>query len=149
MATIEQIKQLRDKTGLSIALCRQALLDSGGDETKALEILKARASAVAAKKSSRALGAGVVSSYIHGTKKIGSLVELVCETDFVARHEDFSKLAYDLAMQVAATDPADTASLLAEPFIKNPEVIVEALIKSAVAKFGENIAISRFIRFAI
>ena len=144
---IEQIKFLRDKTGLSIGQCRAALTEAGGDEAKAFKILETQASAVAAKKSSRALSAGVVSSYIHSTKKVGSLLTLACETDFVARHEDFSKLAYDLAMQVAATDPTDTAGLLAEPFIKNPEQSVDNLIKSAVQKFGENIAVSRFVRF--
>ncbi len=103
--TTEQVKQLRDSTGISIMQCKKALEEAGGDMDKARIILEKQSKAVAQKKSDRSLGAGVVASYIHTTGTIGSLVELSCETDFVAKNEDFKKLAYDIAMHVAASAP--------------------------------------------
>lgn len=105
MITIEQVKELRDKTSLSIMQCRKALEEAGGDMEKAIVILRKNSSAIADKKSDRTLGAGVVASYVHGTSNVGAIVELSCETDFVAKNEEFKKIAYDIAMQVAATDP--------------------------------------------
>lgn len=105
MITIEQVKELRDKTSLSIMQCRKALEEAGGDMEKAIVILQKNSSAIAEKKSDRTLASGAIASYIHGAGTVGAIVELSCETDFVAKNEDFKKLAYDLAMQVAATDP--------------------------------------------
>ncbi len=103
--TTEQVKQLRDKTGISIMQCKKALEDANGDAEKALVILRKKGAEIADKKSDRALGAGIVSSYIHGNGAIGAMVELWCETDFVAKNEDFKTMAKDIAMQIAATNP--------------------------------------------
>jgi elongation factor Ts len=105
MITTENVKALRDRTGLSIMQCRKALEEAGGDAEKAIVILRKQSSAVADKKADRTLGAGVIASYIHGTGTVGAIVELSCETDFVAKNEEFKQLAYDIAMHVAATDP--------------------------------------------
>ncbi len=122
MITTEQIKELRDKTGISIMQCRKALEDAGGDMEKALVILRKKGAEIAGKKSDRALGAGVVSSYIHGTGTIGAMVELWCETDFVAKNEDFKTLARDVAMQVAATNP---------DFVSSSEIPEDAKAKAS------------------
>lgn len=102
--TTDSIKQLRDATGVSVMQCKKALEEAGGDLAKAEVILRKHSAAAAEKKGTRELGAGAIGSYIHeGT--IGTLVQLACETDFVARNPEFGTLARDLAMQVAATDP--------------------------------------------
>lgn len=105
MITTEQVKALRERTGLSIMQCRKALEEAGGDTEKAIVILRKSSAAIADKKSERTLGSGTIASYIHGAGSVGAIVELSCETDFVAKNEEFKTLAYDLAMQVAATDP--------------------------------------------
>ncbi len=102
--TTEQVKELRDKTGVSIMQCRKALEEAGGDMEKAIILLKKRGAEAVAKKADRALGAGVVSSYIHGGQ-VGAMVLLSSETDFVAKNEAFVALAYQIAQQVAATNP--------------------------------------------
>lgn len=102
----DDVKKLREETGISVMQCKAALEEADGDMEKARIILEKKSKAAAAKKSDRELGAGCVASYIHGEGTVGALVELLCETDFVARNEDFKKLAYDIAMQVAAVDPA-------------------------------------------
>lgn len=104
MVTTENIKELREKTGISIMQCKKALDEAGGDIEKAEIILRKKSKEIADKKASRDLGAGIVASYVHGNGKIGSLIELLCETDFVAKNEDFKSLAKDIAMQVAATE---------------------------------------------
>ncbi|MEK7477964.1 MAG: translation elongation factor Ts [Patescibacteria group bacterium] len=147
MVTTEQIKELRERTGISIAQCKQALEEAGGDMEEALELLKAQGAVIAAKKAGRALGAGVVSSYIHSNNKIGALVEVSSETDFVAKNPEFHSFADDIAMQVAAIPPADMDELLIQPFIKDPSLTVSDLLKNQVQKFGERIAIIRFARF--
>ncbi len=103
--SIEQVKELRDKTGISVMQCRKALEDAEGDMEKAIVMLQKKGAEIADKKSDRALGAGVVQSYIHSTGAVGSLVELWCETDFVSKNEDFKTLAKDIAMQIVATHP--------------------------------------------
>ncbi|OHA16658.1 MAG: elongation factor Ts [Candidatus Taylorbacteria bacterium RIFCSPHIGHO2_01_FULL_43_120] len=105
MITTLQIKELRDETGISVMQCKKALEEAGGDKEKALIILRKKSGEAALKKSDRALGAGVISSYIHGKGTIGAMVELSCETDFVANNDEFKALAYDIAMHVAATNP--------------------------------------------
>ncbi|OHA42776.1 MAG: elongation factor Ts [Candidatus Taylorbacteria bacterium RIFCSPLOWO2_12_FULL_43_20] len=105
MITTLQIKELRDETGISVMQCKKALEEAGGDKEKALIILRKKSGEAAMKKSDRALGAGVISSYIHGKGTIGAMVELSCETDFVANNDEFKALAYDIAMHVAATNP--------------------------------------------
>jgi len=103
--TTEQIKELRDKTGISVMQCKKALEEAGGDMEKALVIIQKNSKNAAAKKSDRTLGAGTVQAYIHSTGTVGAMVELLCETDFVARNDEFKTLAREIAMQVAGTDP--------------------------------------------
>jgi elongation factor Ts len=163
MITVEQVKELRARTGLSVMQCRKALDETGGDLDKAVALLKKAGVAAAEEKSDRSLGSGIVQSYIHSNGTIGSIVELSCETDFVAKNEEFKNLAYDIAMQVAATDPQflkieDMTSeagegtndlVLAEQFfIKDPQRKIKDLITEAVQKFGERIEIRRFVRFS-
>lgn len=105
MITTEQIKELRDETGVSVMQCKKALEETGGDKEKALLVLRKKSSDIAAKKGDRELGAGIVESYIHSNKSVGVLVELACETDFVARNEDFVTMARDIAMHIAAMSP--------------------------------------------
>jgi len=148
MVTTEQIKALRAQTGISITDCKKALEEALGDEVKALEILKVKGDAAIAKKSDRDLGAGLVVSYIHGLT-IGSLVDVRCETDFVAKNPEFKTMAEDVAMQVAAMMPADIEELNTQTFIKDPSFTIGDLIKNAVQKFGERVEIVRFVRFDI
>lgn len=103
--TIDIVKQLRDKTGVSVMQCKKALEEVGGDMEKAIMLLQKKSAAIAVKKGDRTLGSGVVASYIHNTHTVGSMVELLCETDFVAKNEEFIKLARDIAMHLSATNP--------------------------------------------
>lgn len=149
MADLEKVKKIRERTGLSLGEISRALQEAGGDEAQTLEILRQRGAAIADKKSSRTIKEGVVESYIHSTKKIGVLLELGSETDFVARHADFQKLAHDLAMQVASMRPPTVEELLAQPFIKDSSMTVADLINQHIAKLGENIRVGQFTRFEI
>lgn len=148
MISAEQIKELRDRTGISIGECKKALEAAGGDLDKAIEALKARGAEIAEKKSSRTLGSGTVSAYIHAGGAVGAMVALLCETDFVAKNPEFKALADDIAMHTAAMMPADPAELLTQPFIKDPSQSIEGLIKSYVQKFGERIEVGEFARFS-
>jgi len=174
--------------------CKKALEEAEGDKEKALLILRKKSGAIAEKKGDRELGAGVVEAYIHSNKTVGTLVELSCETDFVARNEEFITMARDIAMHATATNPqyideteitddvrakvidmfkkeveesgkpADIQSkmmegklatyfgertLLAQAFVKNPDITIKQLIDGGVQKFGEKIAVSRFARFSV
>jgi len=149
MSEIDKIKNLREATGLSLNQIKKALDEAGGDEKKAAEIIKSYGAEMAGKKSSRKVGEGIVDSYIHSTKKAGSLIEILCETDFVARNSEFQALAHDIAMHITAMQPADTAELLTQPFVKDPSITVQDLINSAIGKLGENIQIGEFTVFKI
>jgi elongation factor Ts len=149
MSNSSQIRSLRDKTGISIAECKRALDDALGDENKAMEILKSRGIAFAAKKESRNLAAGFIGSYVHNNGKVAALVELLSETDFVANNPDFRRLADDLAMHAAASDFSSVAGLLAEPFVREPERTVHDLITAAVQKFGERINVGQATRLTV
>lgn len=147
--TPQQVKELRDKTGVSMMECKKALEASNGDMDGALKILGERAVAAAAKKSDRTLGAGAVAAYVHGTGQVGALVMLSCETDFVSKNEEFIALARDIAMHVSAMQPADKEELLSQPFIKNPDKTVADLVSDATQKFGERTDISSFSRLSV
>ena len=138
---IEKIKELRDGTGLSLAEIKKALSDADGDEKRAREILQKLGVQMAAKRSARQVHEGVVESYIHNTRKVGSMVELLCETDFVARNVEFQKLAKELAMHIAAMKPGDQKELLSQPFIRDQDLTVQDLINQYIAKLGENIQV--------
>ncbi len=146
MITAQQIKSFRERTGISIAECKRALEESGGEEDKAIDWLKAAGERIAGKKATRTLGAGAVSAYIHSTGTLGVLVELQSETDFVAKNKDFRLLADDLAMHIAALAPADVTELLAQPFVKDSSQTVGEIIKNAIQKFGERIEIGTWHR---
>lgn len=144
MSDLSKVKDLRTRTGLSFSEVKKALDEAGGDVTRAMEALKAHGIAVAAKKSSREVKEGVVDAYIHSTKKLGSIVELLCETDFVARNLEFQKLAHELAMHIAAAKPGTLEDLLSQPFVKDQDITVKDLINQYIAKLGENIQVGRF-----
>lgn len=149
MITTEQIKELREETGLSIMQCRQALEEAKGDKSKALEILKVKGSEVAQKKGDRTLGSGVVAAYVHSGDSVGAMVELLCETDFVAKNQEFKAAAREIAMHVAAMSPADVGELLSQPFIKGSGGSVGEFLNGIVQKFGERTEIGRFARFSL
>lgn len=158
-----QVKELRDLSGAGVMECKRALVEASGDVQRALQVLRDQGLAQVAKRSGRETGQGVVEAYIHGGGRIGVLVELQCETDFVARTPDFQQLAHDLAMQVAATDPAsvdeeegaeaaadsDALPLLKQPFIKEPGKTVGDIVQEVAAKTRENIVVRRFVRFQL
>ncbi|MFA6459054.1 MAG: elongation factor Ts [Candidatus Paceibacterota bacterium] len=192
MISTDQVKALRDQTGVSVMQCKKALEEAGGDMDKALVILRKKSGELSAKKSDRTFKAGTVQAYIHANGTVGAIVELDCETDFVANNEEFKNMARDIAMHVTATNPkflsqnditdADKATalsvfenevkdkpaamrqkvldgklnayfsemvLLNQPFIKNPDQTIQALVESGVQKFGEKMALIRFRRFKI
>lgn len=159
--TTEAVKELRALTGVSVMQCKKALEEAQGDIEKALVLLRQKGSAIAQKKGDRALAAGAVAAYVHNTKQVGALVELSSETDFVSKNAEFGALAYEIALQVAATDPlylkreaapqgVDASSVLLEQeYIKDPSRTVKDLIDEAVQKFGERIEVTRIARFSI
>lgn len=147
--SIEQIKKLREKTGVGISDCRQALEEAKGDLKKAQEILRQKGIEAAEKKSERVVGQGLIETYVHANGKIASMVELRCETDFVARTPDFKNLAHEIAMQVCAMDPEDVNALLYQEYIRDNTLTIEDLIKEKIANLGENIKIKRFVRFEL
>jgi elongation factor Ts len=190
----QMVKQLRERTGAGMMECKSALVDAKGDPAEAEVILRKRGIASATKKSSRTTKQGVIASYIHPGAQLGVLVEVNCESDFVARTDDFQTLVHDLAMQIAAADPQfirredvtpaviekereiqraralgegkpekmadkivegrlnkfyEEVCLYEQPFIKENTTTVADLIKTKIAKLGENIAVSRFVRFKV
>ncbi|KKU49835.1 MAG: Elongation factor Ts [Parcubacteria group bacterium GW2011_GWB1_49_7] len=147
--TTEQIKQLREETGLSIAQCRFALEEADGDKTKAIEILKKNASGIALKKGDRNLGAGCVAAYIHAGDTVGVILELMCETDFVAKNPEFKAVAKDIAMHIAAMNPDTSEELLLQPFIKDSSRTIADLVNGTVQKFGERTELGRFARYSV
>jgi elongation factor Ts len=177
--TSEQIKDLREKTGISVMQCKKALEEAEGDQEKAIAILKEKSSEQMAKKADREFGAGVVEAYIHSNGLMGSLIELSSETDFVSNNAEFRTLAKDIAMQVTAGSPEflresdmtdedkknaeeaikeDSSNmetyikekvLLNQDFIKNPEMTIQGMLDAAMQKFGERIEVTKFKRFEI
>jgi len=192
--SLDTIKELREKTGVSIAQCKEALEESKGNIKEAIVVLRKKGIDAAEGKSKRETKEGIVAHYIHSNNKVGAMVELSCETDFVAKNEEFQQLGRDLAMQITATDPLavspeeisegkvkeeadiykeqlkkegkpeeiiekaiegklskykEEKALLTQPFIKNPEVKVEDIVKETISKVGENIKIGKFCRFQI
>ncbi len=188
------VKELRERTGAGMMDCKKALVETGGDLEKAIDHLREKGLAAAAKKAGRTASEGLVESYIHGVGKIGVLIEVNCETDFVAKTDEFRSFVRDLAMQVAASRPSYVSReevpaevidkeksilraqalnegkpekivdkmvegriekfykencLVEQPFIKNPDVSVQDVIREAIAKLGENIVVRRFVRFEL
>lgn len=191
---LEKIKNLREKTGAGVVDVKKALEESNGDETLALEIIRKKGQAKAAKKTGRSAKEGILGMYIHSNNKVGALVKLFCETDFVGRNEEFKELARDLAMHITASNPEylnpedvpekriekerevwkeqllnqgkkammldkilagkekkfrEEIALMAQPFVKNPEISIKDLVDEKIGKIGENIQVGEFIRFEI
>ncbi len=149
MISAEQIKQFREKTGFSIMECKIALEETQGDEKKAMKILEKKGAEKAVKRSGREANQGLVEAYIHNNCKVGVILELNCETDFVARNKEFKELAHDLAMHIAAINPKDSEELLSQPFIKDEQRTIQDLISEFIGKTGENIKIGKFVRIEI
>ncbi len=148
MVSIDKLKQLRQETSISISECKKALQEAGDDIDKAKEILKKWGADFAKKKLQREINHGIIESYIHSNKKLGAMIELCCETDFVAKNSDFQKLAYELCMQIAAVNPEEIP-LLNQSWIKDETKTIKDLIDEHIAKLGENIVIKKFIRYEI
>ena len=162
--SVEMIKELRDQCGAGIMDCRNALLEVEGDIERALQILKEKGLLKAEKRADRVTAQGLIEAYIHTGGRIGAMIEVNCETDFVARTDEFKELAHDLAMQVAALSPQyiseeelpkeagvepQVACLLQQPFIRDPARTVRDVIVEVIARVGENIRVSRFSRFEL
>ena len=165
--SLDAVKALRDKTSASINDCRRALESAGGDERKALELLRQRGAQIAKTRQGRTAAQGRVESYVHHDGRLAALVEVNCETDFVARTPEFLQFCKDVAMQVAAMSPQyvrkedapsagahsgeglRAACLLEQPFVKDAGVTVGDLLKALIAKTGENVVIRRIARFAV
>lgn len=148
MVSINQIKQLREETGVSISECQKALEKAKGDLKRAKETLKKSSRDLAREKKEREVKAGIIESYIHSGKKIGTMIELHCESDFVARSEDFQKLAHELCLQIAAISPEEIP-LSKQPWIRDETKTIKDLIDEYIAKFGENIVLKNFIRYEL
>jgi len=148
MNLVEKIKKLREETEISIAECKKALEEAKGDLEKAKEILKKRYGEMAKKRKERETKEGIIEAYIHPGKKIGVLLELRCESDFVAKNPEFQKLAHELCLQIAAIDPKEVP-LLEQNWIRDESKKIKDLISEYIAKFDENITVERFARFQI
>lgn len=149
MIKAEQIKELRQKTNISVMECKKALEEAGGDQEKAIKILEKSGQEKAIKKATRQAKQGLLEAYIHNNGKVGVILELNCETDFVAKNEQFKVLAHDLAMHIAAMEPVNREVLLEQPFIKDEGKTVQDLINEQIAKLGENIKVGKFHRLEI
>jgi len=162
--TAGMVKELRDQSGAGIMQCRKALMECEGDAKKALEVLKQQSLFKAAKKAERRAVEGLIEAYIHTAGRVGAMVELNCETDFVARTDEFKQLAHHMAMQVAAMNPKfiteeeykpeteeepQNACLLLQADIKQPDKTIKEIIAEVIARTGENIKVGRFSRFEL
>jgi elongation factor Ts len=156
------VKELREKTGAGIMDCRRALEAAEGNQARAMELLREKGLARAGKVAGRVANQGLIDTYIHAGGRIAAMVELNCETDFVARTDEFRTLAHDIAMQVAATSPqyltaeeaeaagaGEETALLNQPFIKEARKSIGDLVKEAIGKLGENIVVRRYVRFEV
>lgn len=162
--TTDMVKELREATGAGVMDAKRALEEADGDMSKATALLREKGLAAAAKRAERATHQGVVESYIHAGGRIGVLVEVNCETDFVANTDEFRTLARDIAMQIAAMNPQvvsvddrtpelegsdEEVVLLSQPFIKDASRNIGAMVQDAIAKTGENIRVRRFVRYEL
>jgi len=147
--TTSRIKKMREKTGAPVIRVKKVLEDVKGDEEKAEAILKKEGFEKAAKREGRVTSQGLVETYMHHSGKVASIVEVLCETDFVARNELFRQLAHNIALQVTSMDPKDGKELMNQEFIKEPNKKISDLVKEVIVKTGENIKIGRFSRIEL
>ena len=160
----EKVKELRQKTGAGVMDCKKALVDAGGDFEKACSIITERGLVIAKKKSERVAEQGLIECYVHTGNHLGVMLEVNCETDFVARTPEFKELAHNLALQISAMCPQyisaeeipanaevdkQVVCLLLQPFIKDPSKTIQDIITETIAKTGENIKVRRFIRYEL
>lgn len=148
MSELNVLKQLREETGVAIMDIKKALDEAGGDVAKAREILKQRSAMIVEKKAGRVTKQGLIETYTH-LGRIGAMVEVNCETDFVARNEDFKAFVHDLVLHVASMNPADMDELMQQPFFKDEKVTIRQMLDDLIGKIGENIQIRRFARFEL
>ena len=147
--TAADVKKLREETGAGMMDCKKALDEAKGNFDEAKEIVRQKGLARAEKKADRETKEGYIASYVHATGKTAALVEILCETDFVARNEEVQSMARDVAMQVVAMTPADTEELLGQDFIKDPSMTVQDVVKGLSGKIGEKFEINRFVRYTV
>jgi elongation factor Ts len=147
--SMNDIKKLRELTGAGVMDAKKALVESDGDFEKAQEWVRQKGLARAEKKQDRETTEGYIANYIHTTGKVASLVEIMCETDFVARNEEFRSMARDIAMQVASMNPENVAELLAMDFIKDSSTTIEDMVKVLSGKIGEKFVVTRFVRYQV
>lgn len=147
--SLELLKKLRSETSASVSDCREALEETNGDLEKARKLVLARSIEKAAKKEGKETSQGIIESYVHANGKIGVLVDLRCETDFVERTDDFKKLAHEIALQVASMQPKDVPELLKSAYIRDTSLTIGDLVKQVIGKLGENITVARFLRLAV
>ena len=148
MADASVVKKLRDLTGAGVMDAKNALQEAGEDFDKAVEIIKEKGFAKADKKAEREIKAGIVKTYTHNDR-VGVLLKVGCETDFVAKSEPFLQLVHNLAIHIVAMSPANVEELMAQPFVKDEKTSIENLVKEAIAKTGENIRIDEFYRLEL
>jgi len=145
----DHVKRLREETGAGVMDCKRALDEAKGDFEKAKGLIKERGLAKAKEKADREANEGVVEAYIHAGGRIGAMVELSSETDFVARNSDFKELAREIAMQVAAMNPTDVDQLLGQPYIRDASKTIGELVTGIASTTGENVRVKRFKRFEL
>lgn len=146
--SMDQIKSLREKTGAGVMDAKKALEESKGDMNKAVEWVRQRGLAKAAKKADRDASEGIIASYVH-MNKVAALVELNCETDFVARNEEFQHLGKEVAMQVASMAPESVGELLEQQYNRDPKKTIGELVKELSGKIGEKMEVKRFVRYSV
>lgn len=147
--TAQDVKNLREKTGAAIMDCKKALEEADGDMKKAEELVKARGLAKAEKKADRETKEGFIGTYVHSNGKIGVMVEMLCETDFVGRNEEFQKLAREIALHLATSEAKDVEELLKEEYVRDASVTIQDLVKQLSGKIGEKMVVNRFVRYMI
>ncbi|NCN51354.1 MAG: translation elongation factor Ts [Candidatus Pacebacteria bacterium] len=147
--SVSDVKKLREETGAGMMDCKKALDSANGDYEAAKEIVRQKGLARAEKKADRETKEGYISSYVHATGKTASMVELLCETDFVARNDEFQAMAKGLAMQVVAMSPETVEELLSQDYIKDPSMTVEEVVKGLSGKIGEKFVVNRFVKYVV
>lgn len=146
--TTQDIQDLREQTGMGLMDIKKALDEADGDRAKAMELLKERGAKIMDKKADRTAGEGIVEAYVHGGR-IGVLLEVNCETDFVARGETFKEFAHDVALQISSMAPASVEELMEQPFIKDSKLTIGDYLRDVTGKLGERIVIARFVRYVL
>jgi len=147
--SLDLLKKLREETSAGVSDCRAALEDAAGDFEKAKKLIQERGIEKATKKEGKATHEGIIESYVHATGKVGVLVALSCETDFVAQNDEFKKLSHEICLQIAAINPKNVQKLLKSTYIRDGKITIGDLIKVTIAKVGENITISHFSRLSL